>query len=71
MSRQHFEKMLRLGVPREIVLAQAAAAGVAMKEEINPNDKAVLSKCLVSAAGERDEKHNTLTNNITLRALAN
>ena len=62
MSRQRFENMLRIGVPREIVLAQAAAAGVTMEEEIYAIDKTFLSNCLVNVAGDRDEKHDTLAN---------
>ena len=61
MSRQRFENMLRIGVPREIVLAQAAAAGVIMEEEISI-DKTFLRNCLVNSAGDRDEKHDTLAN---------
>ena len=48
-TRSHFERMLRMGVPRQIVMAQAAAAGITLEDGLDANDKTFLADCMVTS----------------------
>ena len=57
-TRAHFERMLRMGVPREVVVVQAAAAGITMEDGLDANDKIFLKDTIVASGDNAYEKHH-------------